>query len=136
MNIYLVFLAFISTPLSLLMYFYTCCCVVNSLANKLIYGKVQKTILISSIVFIRTSSTMEQRHTLRVGNNFYSVELCLYPIKEGEVWFVCSKILESQYRKTFNQPTPWSRVFLVKLLVFNKILSDWQLQEVMHLFKN
>lgn len=85
MNTYLVFLAFISTPLSLLMYFYTCCCDVNGLANKLIYGKVQKTILISSIFFIRTSSTMDQRPTLWVANNFYSVELCLHPIKEAEV---------------------------------------------------
>jgi hypothetical protein len=132
MNLYLVFTAFISTLVSLIISFYTCCCDVNGLANKLIYGKVQQTILIliSWIVFNRTSSTMGQRPTRRVRNNFYSVELCFYPIKEAEVWIVCSKILELQYCTTFSQPTPWSRVFLVKLQVFNKILSDWQLQEV------
>jgi len=62
----IVFTAFIYTPVSLLISFYTCCCVVNGLANKLIYGMVQQIILISWTVFIRTSSTMGQRPKLRV----------------------------------------------------------------------
>jgi len=46
MNLYLLFTAFISTPVSLLISFYTCCCDVNGLAHKLIYHKVQQTNLI------------------------------------------------------------------------------------------